>query len=173
MHSGTCLVKVHVLTTTQDRWKTLNCIRNLLSAKGYICQVQKSQREHFFHKWKRPGGLLARLWSGLINYIVIQGLSLCPSSASLWMVSWYGFILAGAPNDVRVKGKGRSVQIPRKRLKFGSPFTIFTSHTYCTHMCTEISQRMKKRKACLFYNWIFCRPWTGSRLQNVTCQATL
>ena len=52
-------------------------------------QLQKSWRESFSQEWKRPGGCLAWLWSGWINYIIIQHFSRCPSSAPLQTVSWY------------------------------------------------------------------------------------
>ena len=38
-------------------------------------QLQKSRRESSFHEWKRPRGLLAWLWSGWIEYIVVQHFS--------------------------------------------------------------------------------------------------
>jgi len=40
------------------------------------------------------------------------------------MLPLYCYIVAGAHNDVRVEGKGRSLQWPRKRLKFENVLTV-------------------------------------------------
>jgi len=54
--------------------------------------------------------------------------------------------LTGVHNDVRVEGKGRSVQRSRKRLKLENVLTVvpllFLACTQtCTNTCTETSQR--------------------------------
>ena len=63
--------------------------------------------------------------------------------------------VAGAHNDVRAEGKGRSVQWPRKRLKFENvltvvPLLLLACTWTCTNTCTETSQRTRKSTRTLF-----------------------
>jgi len=64
-------------------------------------------------------------------------------------------LVAGAHNDVRAEGKGRSVQQPRKRLKFGIvlmvvPLLFLACTQTCTNTCMETPQRTRKSTRTLF-----------------------
>ena len=69
---------------------------------------------------------------------------------------WMHFsLIPGAHNDVRVEGKGRSMQQPCKRLKFENilivvPLLFLACMQTCTNMCMETSQRTIKSTRPLF-----------------------
>jgi len=57
-------------------------------------------------------------------------------------------LLAGVHNDVRVEGKGRSVQRPRKRLKFKNVLKVvpllFLAHTSIASLTNDSTNKVAK-----------------------------
>ena len=51
------------------------------------------------------------------------------------------FVLAGEHNDVKAEGKGRSVQRPRRRLKFENILTVVPLLFQLVHECVQTHVR--------------------------------
>ena len=97
-------------------------------------------------------GLTASCWVRSYALVMFDAIKTGNSPILIKCLCSPELIDAGAHNDVRVEGKGRSVQRPRRRLKLENFLTVvpllFLVCTWtCTNTCTETSQRTRKRKA--------------------------